>query len=111
VELGPLVDTLLAGDDELPLRFSILISVPSAFLITTLCRGAKAVELAFSREVVVEGVGGGDEMLLILEEGWDIGGGGCGAWTGDAVAWDRVGVPGPPWRGMRGFRGDIGIPA
>jgi len=59
----------LAGDDELPLRFSILTSVPSAFLITTFVRGANVEELALSREVGAEGVGGGDEMLLILDEG------------------------------------------
>lgn len=59
---------------------------------------------------MVDGVGGGDEILLILVDGCVMGGGGCGACTGVAVAWDRVGVPAPPCKGIGGFRGDMGIP-
>lgn len=71
------MDELFAGD-ELGLRFSILTSVPSAFFRVTLGRGGtNAVELTLSREVVVEGVGGGEEILLILVEGCDMGGGAC----------------------------------
>lgn len=72
------MDALFAGD-ELGFRFSIFTSVPSAFFSVTFGRGGtNAVELTLRREVVVEGVGGGEEMLLILVEGCVIGGGGCG---------------------------------
>jgi len=61
--------------------------------------------------VVAEGVGGGDEILLILDEGCVMEGGGWTGWIEDAVAWVSTGVPGPPCcNGIGGFRGDIGIP-
>jgi hypothetical protein len=53
-------------------------SVPSAVLSVTFGLGAKADELAFSREGFVEGVGGGDDIEPILAEGCARGGGGCG---------------------------------
>lgn len=75
------MDALFAGD-ELGFKFSILTSVPSAFFSVTVTfgriGGTNVEELTLSREVVVEGVGGGEEMLLMLVEGCVMGGGGCG---------------------------------
>ena len=74
-------------------------------------RGINAREPASSRllpgRAGVEGVGGGDVKPRLFEGCARVGG--WGAWTGEAMACDRVGVAGP-WRAEGGFRGDMGIP-
>jgi hypothetical protein len=69
-----------AGEDEPEVLADIGVFVielmstssPSAFFNTTLDRvpGTKAEELALSRPVAVEGVGGGEVMLMLLEAEW-----------------------------------------
>ena len=57
--------------------------------------------------VVVDGVGGGDEMLILLEDWCVCKVGGCGVCGGCGTACVRVGVPGGKLGG--GFRGDRGM--
>lgn len=94
----PFAGALFAGDGlalVLEDKSPRATSKPSAVLNVTFGLGAKAEELAFNREVFVEGVGGGEDIEPILADGWARGGGGCGEWTGLAAAWDSVGVPDP----------------
>ena len=97
------------------IKFSRETSVPSGFLTVTLAadRGINAREPASTgsrllpgRAVGVDGVDGGDVKSRLFVGCARVGG--WGAWTGEAMACDRVGVAGP-WRVEGGFRGDMGI--